>query len=416
MSITGTGKTTTARKMGKVYYDMGFLATAEVIECSAKDLVGEYVGQTGPKAQKLIESALGKVLFVDEAYRLGEGSYGKEAVDELVDCITKPRFKDKLVVILAGYDHEINRMLDVNPGLSSRFSESVDFQKLSPESCYQLLRSTLEKKSQLDTSRISAPSGSFHKKVLVRLGELSALENFANGRDVQTVCKGIVKTIMKATKPAGDALVVTEEIVIDQIDGMIKERAARARSADVFTTPQVTPGAQAPRMKTRDKPTPPITASASAFAVQSKIASATESQQTEDINEASHVPEDNPHEAVTSIRDAGVSDAIWSQLQKDAQKAEEEKRECQRLAEEEEALRQWLKRCADAKRERELAEIERKRQELEEKLRRQALEQEKLAKMGVCPAGFHWIRQSGGYRCAGGSHWVSDGQMQKMCQ
>ena len=413
---SGTGKTTTARKMGKVYYDMGFLATAEVIECSAKDLVGEYVGQTGPKAQKLIESALGKVLFVDEAYRLGEGPYGKEAVDELVDCITKPQFFNKLVIILAGYDDEINRMLDVNPGLSSRFSESVDFQKLSPESCYQLLVSTLAKKNQLDTSRISAPSDSFHTQVMVKFGELSALENFANGRDVQSVCKGIVKTIMKTRKPAGDALVVREETVKDQIDGMIKERAARARSAEAFTTPQVTAGAQLPRVETRDRPAPPITATTSTFAVESNLAPATESQQTEEFNEAGPESEDNPHEAATSIRDVGVSDAIWTQLQKDAEKAEEEKRECRRLAEEEEALRQWLKKCADAKRERELAEIERKRQELEETLRRQALEQQKLARMGVCPAGYHWIRQSGGYRCAGGSHWVSDGKMQKMCE
>jgi len=402
--------------MGKVYYDMGFLANAEVIECSAKDLVGEYVGQTGPKAQKLIERALGKVLFVDEAYRLGEGPFSKEAVDELVDCITKPQFFNKLVVILAGYDHEINRMLDVNPGLSSRFSESVDFQKLNSESCFQLLKSTLEKKSQLDTSRISAPSDSFHAEVLVKFGNLASLENFANGRDVQTVCKGIVKTIMKATKPAGDALVVTEEIVIDQINHMITERAARARSADHLATPQVTAGAPLPRMGTQDIPAPPVTASASTFAVESKSAQATEPQQTDDIDKASHEPEDNPNKAATSIRDASVSDSIWNQLQQDAQKAEEEKRECQRLVEEEEALRQWLKKCADAKRERELAEIERKRQELEEKLLRQAREQEKLARMGVCPVGYHWIRQSGGYRCAGGSHWVSDGQMQKMCE
>jgi hypothetical protein len=402
--------------MGKVYYDMGFLATAEVIDCSAKDLVGEYVGQTGRKAQDLIKSALGKVLFVDEAYRLSGGPYGKEAVDELVDCITKPQFFNKLVIILAGYDDEMNRLLDVNPGLSSRFSESVDFRKLSPESCYQLLRSTLEKKSQLDTSRISAPSDSFYAEVLVKFGELSALENFANGRDVQTVCKGIVKTIMKATRPAGDALMVTEEIVIDQIECMLAERAARARSADVLAMPQVTAGAPVPRLRRKDMPALPIKAPASTFAVESKIVPATESQQTEEIDEASHEPEDNPHQAATSIRDASVSDAIWNQLQEDAQKAEEEKCECQRLAEEGEQLRQWLKKCADAKRERELAEIECKRQELEEKLRRQALEQEKLAKMGVCPMGYQWIRQSGGYRCTGGSHWVSDGQMRKMCE
>lgn len=69
----GTGKTTTARKMGKVFYDMGFLSTADVIDCSASDLVGQYVGQTGPKVIKQLDRALGRVLFIDEAYRLAVG-------------------------------------------------------------------------------------------------------------------------------------------------------------------------------------------------------------------------------------------------------------------------------------------------------------------------------------------------------
>jgi AAA+ superfamily predicted ATPase len=63
---TGTGKTTTAQKMGKVFYDMGFLSQAKVEECSATDLIGQYVGQTGPKVQKLMEKAMGSVLFIDE--------------------------------------------------------------------------------------------------------------------------------------------------------------------------------------------------------------------------------------------------------------------------------------------------------------------------------------------------------------
>ena len=69
---------------------MGFLATAEVVESSATELVGQYVGQTGPKTQKLLEKALGKILFIDEAYRLAEGHFAKEAMDEIVDSITKP--------------------------------------------------------------------------------------------------------------------------------------------------------------------------------------------------------------------------------------------------------------------------------------------------------------------------------------
>lgn len=401
--------------MGKVYYDMGFLATATVVECSAKDLVGEYVGQTGPKAQKLIESALGKVLFVDEAYRLGEGAYGKEAVDELVDCITKPRFLNKLVIVLAGYDHEINKMLDVNPGLSSRFSESVDFQKLSSDACYQLLTSTLGKKQQLDTLRLQAPSAQFHGQVLARFDKLSALDNFANGRDVHTVCKGVVQTIMKSTKPAGDSLTVTEDIVIDQIDRMITERTARARAAEHTTKLQATTGALQMLPKPQEKPAASKSTSRSEVAFNVQSASAADVQLDDGLSDRANQPEDHPPQVKTAIRDTGVSDAVWGQLQKDAQVAEEEKRECQRLAEEEEELRQWLKKCADAKRQRELEEIERKKRELEEKLRRQAEEQAKLAKMGVCPMGYHWIRQTGGYRCAGGSHWVSDGEMKKLC-
>jgi hypothetical protein len=142
---------------------------------------------------------------------------------------------------------------------------------------------------------------------------------------------------------------------------------------------------------------------------------AAEEEPAPETHEDGEDEDNNPHQPAISIRDASVSDATWNQLQLDAEKAEEEKRESRRLAEKAEELRQWLKKCADAKLQRELEEIERKKRELEEKLRREAMEQAKLAQMGVCPVGYHWIRQSGGYRCAGGSHWVSDGEMKKLC-
>lgn len=92
--------------MGQVFYDMGFLSTPEVHECSSTDLVAPFVGQTGPKTIKLLEKALGKVLFIDEAYRLAEGVYAAEAISELVDSLTKPRFAGKIIVILAGYEEK----------------------------------------------------------------------------------------------------------------------------------------------------------------------------------------------------------------------------------------------------------------------------------------------------------------------
>jgi AAA+ superfamily predicted ATPase len=210
---------------------MGFLATAEVVECSVKDMVGEYVGHTGPKTQKLIESALGKVLFIDEAYRLGEDRFAREAADELVDCITKPRFLNKQVIILAGYDNQINEMLDANPGLSSRFAESVNFNTLSGKDCFQLLQLQLEKRKQLDTTQISTPSEEFRLNAIAKFENLAARGNFANGRDVETSSKEVARSILKAKRPAGQPLTVTDALVIDKIDEMITERAWRAKTS-----------------------------------------------------------------------------------------------------------------------------------------------------------------------------------------
>lgn len=137
--MPGTGKTTTARKIGQVFYDMGLLSTKEYVDCSASDLVAQYVGQTGPKTVSVLRRGLGKVLFIDEAYRLSEGQFAKEAIDELVDSLTKPQFFGKMVVILAGYTENMHSLLGVNPGLSSRFPEEIIFQNMSAEECLALL-------------------------------------------------------------------------------------------------------------------------------------------------------------------------------------------------------------------------------------------------------------------------------------
>lgn len=116
---------------------MGFLSTSEVIECSATHLIRQYVGHTGPKVINLLEKALGKVLFIDEAYRLcsgsGEqtGSFTDEAVGELVDCMTKPRYFRKMIIVLAGYDCEMDALMRVNSGLRGRFPTEISFPSFS---------------------------------------------------------------------------------------------------------------------------------------------------------------------------------------------------------------------------------------------------------------------------------------------
>ncbi|MHB9755035.1 AAA family ATPase [Streptomyces sp. BYX5S] len=133
---SGTGKTTVARILGRVFYALGLLGGDHLVEAQRADLVGEYLGQTAVKANELIDSALGGVLFVDEAYALSNSGYGKGDAygDEALQVLLKRAEdnRDHLVVILAGYPEGMDRLLAANPGLSSRFTSRVDFPSYRP--------------------------------------------------------------------------------------------------------------------------------------------------------------------------------------------------------------------------------------------------------------------------------------------
>ena len=143
-SKIGTGKTTTARRMGELLYPMGVLATPEVIECSVTDLVGEIIGHTGPKVIELFDRALGKVLFTDETYRLCEkNQFCKDAIGEILGALMSPRFQEKIFIILAGYGQEMDLLLASNPGLRSGV---MTFDSLTGEQSAQLLIEILDNK------------------------------------------------------------------------------------------------------------------------------------------------------------------------------------------------------------------------------------------------------------------------------
>ncbi|EPE32899.1 P-loop containing nucleoside triphosphate hydrolase [Glarea lozoyensis ATCC 20868] len=222
----GTGKTTTARKIGQIFYDMGFLAAPDVLECSVSDLVAEYQGQTGPKVIDLLESALGKVLFVDEAYRLAaRGAFTEEAVSELVDCVTKPRYAGKIVIILAGYAEDMRALLRVNRGLASRFATEISFEVMPPGQCLSLLR---QRVGELGV-RIGEMDG--REKGVVRglFRELAGTPSWANGRDIETLGKIVVGFAFKreAERGAAGDLVVGWEELVGIMREMLRERERR---------------------------------------------------------------------------------------------------------------------------------------------------------------------------------------------
>jgi stage V sporulation protein K len=134
----GTGKTTVARLLGQIYYDIGLLASNKVVEVSRGDLVGEYIGHTSPKTQKVFEEALGGILFIDEAYSLFKSGndFGNEAVETLMKLMEDNR--ENIMVIIAGYPKEINELLSSNPGLKSRFSKTLHFKDYTKQELIEI--------------------------------------------------------------------------------------------------------------------------------------------------------------------------------------------------------------------------------------------------------------------------------------
>ncbi|KAF4635676.1 hypothetical protein G7Y89_g2409 [Cudoniella acicularis] len=225
----GTGKTTTARKIGQIYYDIGFLSEPRVIECSVSDLVGEYKGWTGPKVIDLLDQALGKVLFVDEAYRLGHGDFATEAVSELVDCITKPRYANKLVIILAGYESDMNNLLRVNQGLASRFSTEVVFHSLPPEQCLALLHQRVGALG-IHVGGLGPDATENGSIALNKLfNDLAATPSWANGRDIETLAKIVIGETFRSCAAEGKAgdLTLSYNKLVAILGGLLEQRRNR---------------------------------------------------------------------------------------------------------------------------------------------------------------------------------------------
>jgi hypothetical protein len=430
--------------MGKVFYDMGFLAKADVVECSATELVGSYVGHTGPKVQKVLENALGRVLFIDEAYRLAGEGFAKEAMDEIVDCLTKPKYAQKLIVILAGYDDDINRLMAQNPGLTSRFPEAIIFRGLEPTDCLDLLIQLLrgrqldmrKKKKDLDLSILESPAPDFKQETLDQFETLGRIANWANARDVQTIAKSIFGLLLKDGAMKKTIAVVTQYHVRTVLDSMISERSQRQEAAEI--RPRALHSDMMAQMQNIQTPPPPETAATSSSAMNTSEA---ETPQRSAKNVLPAAP------ASEIKRDSGVSDAVWEQLQRDKKATKEKEEQYQKLIkasadaannikilqQKEQASEQAVKHNKDqaalqeAKRLREearlqheierraqeelLAELESQRKAREEDRRKEAKAQQQLRTLGICPAGFRWIKQNGGYRCSAGGHFVTDSEL-----
>lgn len=177
----GTGKTMMARIIASVLYNLGIIQTNNLVETDRANLVAGYVGQTAIKSKEVIMEAIDGVLFIDEAYALAQGGpndFGKEAIDTLVKMMDDHR--DRLVVILAGYNEDMEQFLDLNSGLRSRFPNIVSFSDYSPEQLLEIAEKFYNEKRYVLT-------GEATEKLFEILSDASRMKNFGNGRYVRNI-------------------------------------------------------------------------------------------------------------------------------------------------------------------------------------------------------------------------------------
>ncbi|MEV5962891.1 AAA family ATPase [Kribbella sp. NPDC051952] len=200
----GTGKTTVARLLGGIYRKYGALSSGQLVEVGRADLVGEFVGKTAPMVERVIERALGGVLFIDEAYALAEGGkndLGPEVLSTLIAAMENHR--DDLVVVMAGYPAEMETLLDSNPGLRSRVARSIHFPDYTDEEMLAIFR-LLAAESGFEVA------GETAEKVTTTLHRLPRAPGFGNGRAARSLLERL--SARQAVRVAGLVDPAPEEV------------------------------------------------------------------------------------------------------------------------------------------------------------------------------------------------------------
>ena len=218
----GTGKTTVARIVARIYKDLGILKSGHTVETDRSGLVAEYVGQTATKTNAVIDSALNGVLFIDEAYALvpeNAGSdYGQEAISTLLKRMEDDR--DKLVVIIAGYPNEMKRFIDSNPGLQSRFTRYINFPDYTDGELFDIFKLYLNKNQYTMTDDASELLKNNLSYVVA-----NKTKNFGNARYVRNLFERAVE--QQANRLSAKRSISDEELsqlTKEDIENAFKQR------------------------------------------------------------------------------------------------------------------------------------------------------------------------------------------------
>ncbi|SHI38574.1 AAA family ATPase [Propionispora hippei] len=212
----GTGKTTVARILGKVFCEMGVLSRGHLLEVERADLVGEYIGHTAQKTREQLKKAYGGILFIDEAYSLargGEKDFGKESIDVLVKAMED--HKNELILILAGYRDEMDGFLQANPGLHSRFPIHINFLDYTQEELLAISEQMCNKRQYRFTKEA--------KLALLRLlirPSSENVEHFGNARTVRNIIERAIRR--QAVRLMAKQVTTREDLVTLEAEDLLE--------------------------------------------------------------------------------------------------------------------------------------------------------------------------------------------------
>lgn len=200
MGNPGTGKTTVARIMGDILWALGIVSSGHLVEADRGKLVEGYVGQTATKTQKVIDEALGGVLFIDEAYTLSkEGNdFGQEAIDTLLKAMEDHR--DDLVVIVAGYDELMDKFISSNPGLKSRFKNYINFTDYTGQELYNIFMRMCDKNGYTVPTETRQIVSEYFDRLYANRDK-----NFGNARDVRNIFEEMIMRQARRISPMGQS-------------------------------------------------------------------------------------------------------------------------------------------------------------------------------------------------------------------
>ena len=208
----GTGKTTVARILGDIFYSLGILESGQLVEVDRSDLVGGYVGQTAQKTKAVIESAMGGVLFIDEAYSLASSDsdsldYGSEAIDTLIKAMEDHR--NDFIVILAGYDTGMKQLLKSNPGLSSRINMQIDFEDFSDQELLEIAKAQAKDNHYTLTEEAE-------QAFKVKINQEKVVPQFANARAVRNIMEEAMRE--RAFRLSEKSVTKDDLVILEPLD------------------------------------------------------------------------------------------------------------------------------------------------------------------------------------------------------